>query len=285
MSPPPPDGRLGPVVLRPFSTPDDYRQCLVLQDQAWGERFSERASVAMLMGTQRVGGVAAGAFDDTGQLLGFVFGFNGVREGVLAHWSYMLAVRRAAQGYGLGRQLKAYQRECLLALGIEVAYWTYDPLVAANAHLNLNRLGARATQYVPDMYGADTGSDLHRQLGTDRFVVAWQLTDPRVDQALARGLVVDPTLLARAPVVTARADAAAAEPELPDTGAALVEIPEDILEVRDRSPGTAARWRATTRRAFIHYLGRGYAVSGFHRDREEKRSAYLLARPPRPGDR
>jgi predicted GNAT superfamily acetyltransferase len=83
--------------------------------------------VAVLMGTQRVGGVAAGAFDAAGALLGCVFGFNGVRDGRLAHWSYMLAVRPQAQARGLGRRLKAYQRECLLAAGIEVAYWTYDP--------------------------------------------------------------------------------------------------------------------------------------------------------------
>ena len=74
-------GEADPVMLRPLSLREDYRQCLAIQDQTWGERFTERASVAMLMGTQRVGGVAAGAFDATQALLGFVFGFNGVREG------------------------------------------------------------------------------------------------------------------------------------------------------------------------------------------------------------
>jgi predicted GNAT superfamily acetyltransferase len=82
----------------------------------------------------------------------------------------MLAVQPAAQGQGLGRRLKAYQRSCLLALGIEVACWTYDPLVAANAHLNLNRLGARATQYLPDLYGAPRS--------TKRSPVAWPSIPP-----------------------------------------------------------------------------------------------------------
>ena len=30
------------------------------------------------------------------------------------------------------------------AVGAEVMYWTYDPLVSRNAHVNFNRLGARA---------------------------------------------------------------------------------------------------------------------------------------------
>ena len=267
------------VSIRPLRTPEDYRRCLGLQDLTWGERFSERASVAMLMGTQRVGGGAAGAFDAQGELLGFVFGFSGVREKRLAHWSYMLAVRPEAQRRGLGRRLKAYQRERLLADGVEVAYWTYDPLMAGNAHLNLNRLGARAIQYAVDLYGPETGSDLHRQLGTDRFVVEWRLTDPRVDEALARGLAVDPALPAPVEVVGARADGAPdLESQLPEASAVSVRIPENVLEVRAASLEAAARWRLATRRALLHYLGRGYTVAGFLRDPSGNRFAYLLTR-------
>jgi len=269
-------GDPGPIALRPFASREDYRQCLALQDRTWGERFTERASVAMLMGTQRVGGVAAGAFDTTQELLGFVFGFNGVREGRLAHWSYMLAVQGRAQGRGLGRRLKAYQREILLASGIEVVYWTYDPLVAVNAHLNLSRLGARAIEYVPDMYGEDTGSDLHRDLGTDRFLVEWRLRDPGVEAALAQGLAMDGEQLARAPVVTGATEDASLERPLSRARTVLVEIPADILQVRTRSPEEAWRWRQSTRRAFRHYLDRGYVVAGWHRRLDANRSAYVL---------
>src|SRR5688500_4499269 len=118
MSLPRGDRDSGSVQIPPFSTSDDYRQCLALQDDTWGSEFSERDPVAMLMGAQRVGGVAAGAFGRTGELWGFVFGFNGVGQAGLAHWSYMLAVQPTHQGHGLGRQLKAYQRDCLLAFGI-----------------------------------------------------------------------------------------------------------------------------------------------------------------------
>jgi predicted GNAT superfamily acetyltransferase len=268
-----------PIVLRPLQSREDYRQCLALQDRTWGERFSERASVAVLMGAQKVGGVAAGAFGSRQDLLGFVFGFNGVRAGRLAHWSYMLAVEKHAQGRGLGRRLKAFQREILLATGIDVAYWTYDPLLAANAHLNLSRLGARPIEYVTDMYGEDTGSDLHQDLGTDRFLVEWRLKDPRVEAALAQGLTIDGGSLATAPVVTDAAENPSPERPLAMAPTVLIQIPDDILQVRARSTKEAWQWRQRTRRAFRHYLDSGYVVAGWHRRHDTNRSAYVLTRP------
>ena len=62
-------------------------------------------------------------------------------------------------------------------------YWTYDPLVGKNAHLNLNRLGVKIREYVPDLYRADTASDLHSGLGTDRFIVLWNLRTPEARPA------------------------------------------------------------------------------------------------------
>ena len=48
----------------------------------------------------------------------------------------------------LGRRLKEHQRQMVRELGADVIYWTYDPLVARNAHLNFNRLGVRVAEYV-----------------------------------------------------------------------------------------------------------------------------------------
>ena len=76
-------------------------------------------------------------------MLGFVFGMTGVQDGRLVHWSDLLAVRPEARDRGLGRRLKLYQRSLVAELGVTRMLWTYDPLVARNAHLNLNALGAR----------------------------------------------------------------------------------------------------------------------------------------------
>ena len=165
--------------IRPFETMKDFEECVRFQEETWGQRFSERVSVAILKVSQRLGGIAAGAYDDEGGLAGFVFGITGVQAGEVVHWSDMLAVRPESRDAGLGFQLKAYQRETLLEIGVTRVYWTFDPLESKNAHLNLNKLGAVAGEYVMDMYG-QTDSPLHRGIGTDRLVPTWSLDSNRV---------------------------------------------------------------------------------------------------------
>lgn len=249
------------VVLRPCETYAEYLECVALQKETWGAAFTECVPAAILMVGQKIGGVTAGAFTRDGRMLGFVFGLTGIQDGRPVHWSDMLAVRPEARGHSVGRRLKLYQRELLLARGVETAYWTFDPLVARNAHLNLNRLGAEIAEYMPEMYGEGTGSELHSGLGTDRFVVAWHLRSPRVEAALA-GRPPDPAPFRDVPVAN--------EDELPESGAVRVEIPSDIQAVKAESPRQAARWRATTRRALLHYLGRGYRVTALLRDAESR---------------
>jgi predicted GNAT superfamily acetyltransferase len=125
---------------------------------------------------------------------------------------------------------------------------------------------------VPDLYPDDTRSDVHRELGTDRFLVEWRLREPRVETALAQGLAGDAGPIEAAPVVTDAGDGG-----LPATRTVRVEIPNDIFRVRARAAEEAAGWRERTRRAFRHYLDRGYVVAGFHRKAD--RSAYVLTAP------
>ena len=69
------------ITLRPLETRDDYESCVHLQREMWGKNFLDVVPAAILMVSQRVGGVAAGAFDRNRRLLGFVFGVSGVRDG------------------------------------------------------------------------------------------------------------------------------------------------------------------------------------------------------------
>jgi len=271
------------VEIRPLVSHEELLACVELQRATWGDSFSDMVPASILKVSQRVGGVAAGAFDGDGQMLGFVFGLTGVERGRVVHWSDMLAVREDARDLGLGLRLKEYQRDAVRALGATVIYWTYDPLVARNAHLNFNKLGVRVAEYVEEMYG-DTDSELHRGLGTDRFVLAWPVSRQESEALAAesRRLGSDSSGVVR--------DAPLLNPDLADGGTPdltsidgarprhlRVVVPRDVTAVQAHSLDLAGRWRRSTRRAFQWALGRGYAVRGVYQDPGGAWSYYVLS--------
>src|SRR5439155_14564768 len=155
------------ILIRRVETQAEYDECVRIQDETWGADFNERVPSTIFQVSQYLGGVTAAAFAPSlDTMLGFVFGMTGVQEGQLVHWSDLLAVRPEARDRGIGRRLKLFQRSLVLELGVTRMLWTYDPLVARNAQLNLNVLGAAVTEYVPEMYGAETRSALHDAIGT-----------------------------------------------------------------------------------------------------------------------
>lgn len=267
------------VAIRPLVTPAELRACVALQHETWGADFDETVPPAILRVCQRLGGVAAGAFDRDGRLLGFVFGLTGVERGRVVHWSDMLAVRPELRDAGLGRRLKTWQRDAARAAGAGVMYWTFDPLVARNAHLNFNRLGVRAHEYVEDMYG-QSASVLHRGLGTDRLVVAWPLAGPPAASCCPDGdPAALPPALRDAPLLGAPEDDAPVPPaDAPTAAAYRIPIPSDVHGVVGADPAAAVRWRSASRAAFQWALARGFGVAGLHRDDTGLRAYYVMTR-------
>jgi len=267
------------IVIRPLASIADYDEALALQDETWGAGFSDRVPAAILRVAQKVGGVSAAAFDADGQMLGFVFGLTGVRDGRLVHWSDMLAVREHARGKHLGERLKIYQRDVLRDIGVQTMFWTFDPLVARNAHFNLNRLGAGIADYVPNFYGANTGSILHGDLPTDRLVAEWELTAGTTAPARsANGTAGRSDDVPRTSIVDGGQPRGIVP--LPDAPRVRVPIPRDIETVLSSDAAVALSWRLATRDAIMHYLARGYRVTAFHRGDERELPAYELTRSP-----
>jgi chorismate synthase len=202
----------------------------------------------------------------------------------------MLAVSPEAMGAGLGTRLKAFQREAVLGRGVRKMFWTFDPLRAANAHLNLNKLGAVVREYRRDMYG-DTDSVLHRGIGTDRFVALWLLDSDRVVERMTRE--VDGARLPVAPpaslALTAVGPADRPQPgspvlDLEDSRVGVV-IPPDIGAIIEGDTGLAGAWREASREVFIHYLGRGYEVIHLFRESTPAPTYLLSKMDPDPPDR
>lgn len=262
------------VRVRPLKDYAELTACVELQKKTWGPQFDDVVSAALMLVGQKIGGIAAGAFDEDEDLIAIIFGLTGIRNGGRIHWSHMLAVEPQHQGKGLGRLLKLYQRGRMLDLDIHEIYWTFDPLEARNAHFNLNVLGAHVDDYVLDMYGSGESSPLHRGLGTDRFVVRWDLDE--MPDALAQEYEsiewLDGVASARVPFSSGGAGPLA---EIQDGSAALVEIPPNIQQLKAADPDAASDWRTATRAAFTKHLSEGRAITGFAR-RPTGECVYIL---------
>src|SRR5262249_2699278 len=148
--------------------------------------------------------------------------------------SHMTGVLAKYRDRGVGRMLKLFQREEALGRAIRLIEWTFDPLETRNAHFNLNRLGAIARQYLPNLYGVTT-SPLHRGMPTDRLVAEWILDAPRVVTAVKVGNV---------------------EPAI---DAAQIELPADLELRKSAEPERLTDVQSHVRKEFTKWFGKGYA--------------------------
>jgi len=254
------------LTLRSFRDDEDYNACVALERRTWGDAFAELVPPSILMISQKVGGISAGAFDADGALLAMVYGLTGIRAGKPFHWSHMLAVDPRARGLGLGREMKLYQRDCLLAIGVDCMEWTFDPLEVVNATLNIKRLGAIPIDYALDVYGSGDTSGLHSGIGTDRFIVRWNLEAPH-DAGAAAARFDDSV-----PVVDTDREGLPRQGEfsLPDADKIRIEVPRNIQVAKNEAPGMGRRWRMATRRCFRHYMGSGWRVTCLTRDHNDR---------------
>jgi predicted GNAT superfamily acetyltransferase len=202
-------------------------------------------------------------------MLGFVFGFLARDARGLKHASHMAAVLPTRRDARIGERLKWAQREHALAQGLERMTWTFDPLISRNARLNLRKLGAVCSTYLPNLYGPEP-EDPAGELPSDRFQVDWWLTSPRVVERQA----------GRAPQPSAaelRSAAALANPdplapaELP-AGASqdeaqplrlLIQIPADIEALKAADMPKARAWRYQVRALALAAFAAGFVVTDY----------------------
>lgn len=240
------------ISIRQIESFSELRAVEEMQKEVWGVPDLDVVPLTHLIAAKAAGGVLLGAFD--GQtLVGFVYGFVAEEDGEMAHHSHMLAVKHAYRNFNLGHKLKLAQREEVLAQGINLITWTFDPLQSLNAYFNFTKLGVISDRYVINFYGEEATSFLH-QTGTDRFWVKWLLTSDRVVQRLNTS-----------------------KPALENpTDKLLIEIPGDINALVNESPEAAYEWRLRTRHQFTQAIEAGYVVRDFYR--EAGKGVYILGK-------
>jgi predicted GNAT superfamily acetyltransferase len=228
------------IDIRPLETiPQIHEAAAVLREVWVGDRDSMPPN--LMRALAHAGNYVVGMYDGD-RMVGASIAFFAPPAARSMH-SHITGVLPGLQSRGLGRLLKQHQREWAFARDVGHITWTFDPLVARNAHFNLRVLGARITEYLVDHYGPmDDG--LNRGDETDRIMVSWALA---------------------APPAPTPAD---------DRVVASVAVPYDIETMRREAPADAAAWRVRVREEFLARLAEGLVAAGFDDER-----GYLFVRP------
>ena len=291
----------------------DYRKYEDLRQEIWAFAEDHLSSTRNMMcenvffdgGSLFLGAFAeadgGGFVADAAHLVGFAYGFAGVRDKEIGYrdprnlrfYAQFAGVRRAFQSYGLGLRLKEFQRDIVRGLyGLGAIVCTYDPLTGVNANRNVHHFGMDILDYLVATYGAYGGLLNRTDVPPDRFFMSWDLE--RAGEPPGRGLV---PAQAAPDVIRAgwRRVAGRGGPidlevvEEVDAGAEAdilrVRIPRDfyrMLQETDVEDPEVRRipveWRLATRRVFRSLLARGYRAVDFLKAGPDGANHYVFAR-------
>jgi len=239
------------TTIRECTTIEEFDRCVALQREAFGLPDLEISPRRHLIVSRQAGGWTLGAFV-ADRMVGFVHHLAAVRgNNEIFGYSHVMAVAKDYQNKGVGARLKWAQREKALREGRKLIKWTWDPMLARNAHFNLNRLGATVDKYLDDFYGVDYGADERLGLPSDRLSATWHIDSARV-HALAKG------------------------EESPFAGkrAATIAVPADWNSFLKRDAARALAEQTRVREEFKRAFADNLVCAGFERGHEESR--YVL---------
>ncbi|MDQ4215779.1 GNAT family N-acetyltransferase [Microbacterium sp. ASV81] len=234
------------VTIRMLDDQADLAALIRVFDRIWGTGPGRTMlDLPTLVALRGGGHFVSGAFVGD-ELVGGCIGFHVEPLGRTLH-SHIAGVLPAYASAGVGRALKQHQREWCRDRGIDTIRWTFDPLIARNAHFNLSSLGAVPYAFAANYYGV-MSDGINAGDESDRLTVAWAVAD-----AERR-----PPFLAddAAPLLDATADGR----PVVDTSALLADrvsarIPSDIERMRLDAPALARSWRLALRDALSVVVG------------------------------
>jgi len=185
------------------------------------------------------GAYLSGAFIDE-KCVGAAFAFPATNKGLHLH-SHMTAVLDKYRDQGIGYSLKIDQWQWAKKNNYKEITWTFDPLVARNAKLNLIKLGVDISAYYPNFYG-DMPDALNAGDESDRVMASWKVAG---DQPVAKSVITNP----------GKADT-------------LIKIPQDIVAIRREDISENLKWRHKVREEFMRAFEKGGKVVGFSANNE-----------------
>jgi predicted GNAT superfamily acetyltransferase len=252
------------ISIRELADIEDLRELAELFAVVWGRPGERPINSDILKALAHSGNYVSGAYVDNQLVGGLVGWFGGVPPHELHMHSHILGVISGSDMRGLGFELKQHQRRWCLARDVKVIEWTTDPLVRRNAYFNLTKLGARAREYLVNVYGEMT-DEINAGEESDRLLISWRLeSEPAIAGAAGRGAEPSIEKLRREGAVVALSVGVAGEPVATPSSARvlLCEVPDDIVALRRSEPSLARSWRMACRSTFTDAIAAGYEVIG-----------------------
>jgi len=227
------------ISIRPPNSLADQELGRMIFDKTWAMDAGTEITPNLLQAMVHSGAYLSGAFVD-GNCVGAAFAFPATTGGLHLH-SHMTAVLDNFRDKGIGYALKVDQYKWAKQNNYKEITWTFDPLVARNAKLNILKLGVDISAYYPNFYG-DMPDELNAGDESDRVMASLK--------------VVGDTPTSRSVIST------------PDKSAVLIAIPDDIVAIRGKDLAENSRWRRSVRDEFVGVLARGGKVIGFSANNE-----------------
>jgi predicted GNAT superfamily acetyltransferase len=284
------------IQIKSLTTLDEMQAAVALQKTYWGNDLESVIPAHMLFSLATYGGHVLAAVDSN-RVIGVLVGFLGTlaedsERPAMANLqmvSKRMVVLPEYRGSGVGYRLKLTQRDLTIRQGVRLVTWTFDPLMALNAHLNIRKLGAISHRYLEDYYGTSNEGGLTTLGSSDRLQAEWWVTNHRVEERINKtrpDLSLPQYLDANTPILnTTTADIHGtpwpAENIVDPTGLfALAEIPVQFSAIVSSDPVLARAWRLHSRELFKRLLPLGYIVTDFLRTSYEgrERAFYLFSR-------
>ena len=277
--------------IRLVETPEELQQVEQLQRIVWPGSDTDVIPSHLLITAAHNGGLVLGAFVGD-RLVGLLFGFAGLTRAAGGwqpkHCSHQMGIHPDFRNRGIGYALKCAQAQIVREQGLDLITWTYDPLLSANAHLNIARLGATCNTYLRDAYG-QMRDGLNAGLSSDRFQVDWWIDTEHVEQHVqlqsdqAQRSSHDGQTPAHRLYETSIQPASGlicppGQVSLPVEQQLLAEIPSDFQNLKRSDHELARSWRAFTREMFEGCFHAGYQIRDFIHDNSggRPRSLYVL---------
>ena len=222
------------ISIRPLTSLPDQALGRMIFDHTWAMDAGTEITPNLLQAMIHSGAYLSGAFID-GECVGAAFAFPATTGGPHLH-SHMTAVIDKFRDKGIGHALKVDQYKWAKQNNYKEITWTFDPLVARNAKLNILKLGVDISAYYPNFYG-DMPDELNAGDESDRVMASLKVVG---DAPTPRTAI-----------------------SAPDKSAVLIEIPSDIVAIRVKDIAENLRWRRLVRDEFVGVLARGGKVVGF----------------------